>query len=102
MSVCACGFIEISGNTIGNNQLNLQQFHVSHSFSDSHLCYLQVECVQLQTAYMCLNLLCCSFPWLAQTFLLFLYKVFFFSQRERFTYRSWGGAKTEVPTCPVG
>lgn len=88
MRVCACGFIEISGNTIGNNQKNLQQFNVSHSFGDSHLCYLQVECVQLQTAYMCLSLLCRSFPWLAQSFLLFLYKVFIFSQREWFTCRS--------------
>lgn len=99
MRVCACVFIEISGNTVGNYKRNLQQCHVSLSFSDSLLCYLQVVCVQLQISYICLNLLCLSsFPWLAQNFLWFLYKVFVFSQREWF----WGGGKTEVPTCPVG
>lgn len=84
-------------------QRNLQQCHVSLSFSDSLLCYLQVVCVQLQMAYICLNLLCLSsFPWLARSFLLFLYKVFVFSQREWSTHHSRGGGKTEVPTCPVG
>lgn len=100
---CVCGFIAISGNTVGKYQRNLQQCHVSLSFSDSLLCYLQVMCVQLQMAYICLNLRCLSsFPRLAQSFLLFLYKVFVFSQREWFTHHSWGGGKTEVPTCPVG
>lgn len=58
--MCACGFIEISGNTVGKYQRNLQQCLVSLSFSDSLLCYLQVVCVQLQMAYICLNLLCRS------------------------------------------
>lgn len=99
---CVCTFFfEISGNTVGNNQKNLQQFCVNCSFSDSHLCYLQVVCVQLETAYACLSIRRSS-PWLAQSFLLILYKVFVFSQRGRFTYHSGGGAKTEVPTCPVG
>lgn len=51
MRVCACGFFEISGNTVGSYRRNLQQCHVSRSFSDSLLCYLQVVCVQLQIAY---------------------------------------------------
>lgn len=101
--VCACGFFEISGNTVGNYQKTLQQCHVSLSFSDSLLCYLQVVSVQLQMVYICVNLLCLSsFPQLAQSFLLFLYKVFVFSQREWFTHLNWGRGKTEVPTCPVG
>lgn len=53
---CACGFIEISGNTVGNYQRNLQQFLVSLNLGDSRLWYLQVVCVQLQTAYICLSL----------------------------------------------
>lgn len=67
-----------------------------------HLCYLQEVCVQLQTAYICLDLLRHSFPWLAQSVSLFLYKVFIFSQREWYTYCIWEGGKTEVPMCPVG
>lgn len=60
-------------------------------------------CVQLQMTYICFNLLPrTSFPQLAQSFLLFSYKVFVFSQGERFTHHSWEGGKTEVPTCPVG
>lgn len=87
MRMCACDFIEISGNTVGKYRRNLQQCLVSLSFSDSLLCYLQEVCVQLQMLYICLNLLCrSSFAWLAQSFLLFLYKVFVFSQREWFTH----------------
>lgn len=95
MRVCACGFIEILGNTVGNYQRNLQQCSVSLSFSDSRLCYLQMVCDQLR-----IILRRSSFPWLAQSFLFFMYKVFVSSLREWFTHHCWGGGKTEVPTCP--
>lgn len=77
-----------------NYQRNLQQCHVSLSFSDPLMCYLQVVCVQLQMAYISLNLLChSSFPWLAQSFLLFLYKLFVFSQGDWFTHQFGGGVR---------
>lgn len=68
--VCACGFIEISGNTVGNYQRNLQQFLVSLNLGDSRPWYLQVECVQLQTAEICLSLffLCFFFSFAGTAF----------------------------------
>lgn len=99
MRVRPCGFTEISENTVGNYQRNLQQCHVSLSFSDSRQCYLQV--CPAQTAYICLSPHCVSSSFIGwHSILLFLYKVFVSSRRERFPHYIWGGGKTEVPTCP--
>lgn len=42
--MCACGFIKISGNTVGIYQRNLQQCHVSLSFSDSPVLFTSSVC----------------------------------------------------------
>lgn len=96
--VCACGFVEISGNT-GNYQRNLQQCHVA-LVSVTCSCAIY-KCVQRQMTGICLRLGYLSSFSLAGTELFVLVHIFF-PQREGFTLYHWGGDKTEVPTCPVG
>lgn len=91
--VCACGFVEISGNT-GNYQRNLQQCHGSLGFSDLLLCYLQVCPASDDKHLVCFFFF---FSW---------HRAFCSctnclpSERRLYTWSHWGGDKTEVPTCP--
>lgn len=79
----------------------LQQCHVSLSFSDSRLCYLQVVCPAPDCIHLSQSSLCFFFS-LAGTACCLCTK-YLSPLRESGLHIAVGeGGKTEVPTCPVG
>lgn len=100
MRACACGFFEISENTVGKYRRTWQQWPWFHWLSPVLFTCSVSSC--RWTASVSTFVLSVFFFSAGTSVFLFLYKVFVFSQREGFTHQNWGEGKTEVPTCPVG
>lgn len=87
--VCACVSTQFQG-TLSIITWNSAAVSLSLGFGDSCLCYLQVECVQLQTACICVSLLrVSSFPMCWHSSFVFFQNIVCLDERMLYTLE-WG------------